>query len=164
MTMAGDITGMDREDLTDRLPTDRIPLNRVPGYDSASEPTATFDGETAGPDAAARGREARDGAETGDEAVGDGDLTDEGGPSRREQARKALLGVSIGGGILAVAAAVVRRLLGEDEPEEASEADEKARIEPDTETEPAPDAEAVAAVIGLAFQLLVRRLAGQRET
>jgi len=166
MTLAGDAAGMDREDLTDRIPTDRAPLGRVPGLggESEPEPTDTFDGSAGASDATGC-EEKRGDAET--EAVGNGEdeLTDEEGPSRREQARKALLGVSIGGGVLAVLAAVLRRLLGGDESEGASEEDEGAvRIElEDEETEPAPDAEAVAAVIGLAFQLLVRRLVGEDD-
>lgn len=160
---------MDREDLTDRLPTDRISLGGVPGLggESEPEPTDTFDGATANPDTAEKMEEARGDTEAGDEAVADSEEVpaDEEGPSRRKQARRALLGVSIGGSVLAVVAAVLRRLLGEDESEGASEEDEGAvRIElEDERAEPAPDAEAVAAVIGLAFQLLVRRLVGEDD-
>jgi len=153
---------MDREDLTDRLPTDRIPLGRVPGLggESEPEPTDTFDGATADPDTAEKREEARDDTVADSEEV----PADEEGPSRREQARKALLGVSIGGSVLAVVAAVLRRLLGGDGSEGASEADGAVLIEPVEEgSEPPPDAEAVAAVIGLAFQLLVRRLVGEDD-
>ncbi|QSG10644.1 hypothetical protein HSBGL_0203 [Halapricum desulfuricans] len=170
MTLAGDTDGMDRGDLTDRLPN--LSLDRVPGIggESEPEPPDSFDEPTERSDAAPPTADTRDEGGPADEAVNDSvgetggdedEPEEERTPSRREQARKALLGVSVGGAALAVLAAVVRRLLGEDE----SEGDDViVDAEPEAERpEPAPDAEAVAAVVGLAFQVLVRRLAGEDE-
>lgn len=170
---------MDRGDITDRLPN--LSLDRVPGIGGESEPeppdsfdepieaSDTFDEPTEASDAPTAIPDTRDEGESEDEPIDDrAGVTDdedepeeEETPSRREQARKALLGVSLGGAALAVLAAAVRRLLGEHESEE----DEGiVDVEPEEEQpEPAPDAEAVATVVGLAFQVLVRRLVGEDE-
>ncbi len=165
MTLASDTADMDREDLTDRLPTDRIPLGRVPGLGSETEPESidTFDEATAPPETATKMGETRGDAETEDKSVADSANApaDNERLSRRERARKVLLGVSIGGAVLAVVAAVLRRLLGDESEEDEESADAEPKAE---QPEPAPDAEAVAAVIGLAFQLLVRRLVGEGDS
>ncbi|QSG05185.1 hypothetical protein [Halapricum desulfuricans] len=179
---------MDRGDLADRLPN--LPLDRVPGLggESDPEPPDTFDEPIETADTFDEPTEASDDEriEPADEELIDdsSDGTDaepeeEATPSRREQVRKALLGVSIGGAALAVLAAIVRRLLGGDESDDDGAAVEGAEQDIDAEPAdeqgidvgpadeqdgPAPDAEAVAATIGLAFQVLVRRLVGEDES
>lgn len=171
---------MDRDHLIDRLPTDRI-RSSLPGVDA--DATDEFDAED-GPDEfdldTTDEPPAAEPATTGlgddvdaatDAAESDADPTadDEEAPSRREQARTLLLGVSLAGAGLAVVAALVRRLLGgrTDEAEDVEPADEglvsdEAAAEPTPDT-PAPDAEGVAATIGLAFLLVVRALLGEDD-
>ena len=166
MMLASDSRNMDRKDLAERLPTDWFPLDRIPGVNgepgadiSGTEPPDTFDEQIEDSDAPTRAGNDED--EQADELIGNdtAKAEDEKGLSRTEQARRALLGVSIGGVVLAALAALVRRLLGDDTQVEKESATEIGLVE--EETEPAPDAKAVAAVIGLAFQLLVRRLVGE---
>lgn len=158
---------MDDEHPLDRLPTDRI-RESIPGIGSEDEPG---DDETG--DAAERidDQDVDSDAETGSalrEELEGGEPRND-GPSRRDQARKVLLGVSVGGVGLGVLAALLRRLLGGSEDE--TEADESKRGEPEADEAktdepepPAPDAEAVAAAIGLGFQLVVRAVVSGDES
>lgn len=158
---------MDDEHPLDRLPTDRI-RGSLPGISSKDEPD---DDETG--DAAERidDQDINGEAETGSALRGEleGGEPRSDGPSRRDQARKVLLGVSVSGVGLGVLAALLRRLLGESEDE--AEADEAKERKPeageagtDEPEPPAPDAEAVAAAIGLGFQLVVRAVVGGDES
>ncbi|MEF8883126.1 MAG: hypothetical protein V5A34_11455 [Halapricum sp.] len=156
---------MDDEHPLDRLPTDRI-RGSIPGIGSEDEPVDDETGDAAEP-FDDRDGDAGTGSALREELEGSEPRND--GPSRREQARKVLLGVSIGGVGLGALAALLRRLLGGSEDE--AEADEAKESKPeageartDEPEPPAPDAEAVAAAIGLGFQLVVRAVVGSDES
>jgi hypothetical protein len=151
----------------DRLPTDRI-RRSIPGIGSEDEPGDDETGDAGEPfDDQVGDDDTETGSVLREELEGSEPRND--GPSRREQARKVLLGVSVGGVGLGVLAALLRRLLGGSEDE--AEADEAKERKPeageagtDEPEPPAPDAEAVAAAIGLGFQLVVRAVVGSDES
>jgi hypothetical protein len=132
---------MGPRDLVDRLPADRI-RQRLPSvWEPADDSERTPAGEDLGdPELVVP----EDGAGPFEDAS-DAESDEDGGG----RLRRALLGVSVGSGLLAVVAAVVWRVLGRgDEPE-------------DPPAEPAPERErdeGVAALVGLGFGLAVAAL------
>lgn len=167
---------MDRDTVSDRLP-----FGRIPGLGTDTEATVEQPASDTG---------GVDSADTDSDIEADPIEIDLDGPedtpSRRARVRKALMGVSLGGLGLAALAALLWRLLGgsdseddadgEDEPasgaveteasqdEDAAEPDSEPAAEDEVDIASellTADAEGVAALIGLGFQLLVRALVGE---
>lgn len=144
--------GMGPRDLVDRLPADRI-RQRLP---SVWEPADDSERAPAGEDLGDPELVVPSEGEAGDEAgpfedASDAESDEDGG----SRLRRALLGVSLGSGLLAVVTAVVWRVLGRgDEAEEPP-------------AEPAPERErdeGVAALVGLGFGLAVAALRRRLST
>jgi hypothetical protein len=188
---------MDRNALSDRLPTGRLPTSwlptdRLPGLGSDTDDVDAYSDDAVVTDSQ---------AEPEPDSPVEIDLGEpEDTPSRREKLRKLLLVTALGGLGLAVLAALLRRVLGTSDGEDDGDADPTDDIdatddaeseslsevfettEPDTETATEPetrtaadevdvaselltaDAEGVAALIGLGFQLLIRALVGEDES